>query len=114
MDSEPPYETIPSVPPNINIIANIEAIDNFVNTSASSVVKPNSNSITNNDTHMPHDDSVISAHDTGIYHLNKSRSVDSNPAPAAYGPVTSPQHQGKNAELLRKKLLMQDANETRL
>ena len=81
MDSEPPYETIPSVPPNINIIANIEAIDNFVNTSASSVVKPNSNSITNNDTHMPHDDSVISAHDTGIYHLNKSRSVDSNPAP---------------------------------
>ena len=114
VDSEPPYETIPSVPPNINIIANIEAIDNFVNTSASSVVKPNSNSITNNDTHMPHDDSVISAHDTGIYHLNKSRSVDSNPAPSAFGSVTSLQHQGNNVELLRKKLLMQDANETRL
>ena len=114
MDSEPPYETIPSVPPYINIIANIEAIDNFVNTSASSVVKLNSNSITNIDTHMPHDDSVISAHDTGIYHLNKSRSVDSNPAPSAFGSVTSLQHQGNNVELLRKKLLMQDANETRL
>ena len=93
----------------------MEAIDNFVNTSASSVVKPNSNSITtNNDTHMPHDDSVISAHDTGIYHLNKSRSVDSNPTPSAFGSVTSLQHQGNNVELLRKKLLMQDANETRL
>ena len=58
--------------------------------------------------------SMISAHDTSIYHLNKSRNVDSNPAPSAFGSVTSLQHQGKNAELLRKNLLMQDANETRL
>ena len=56
--------------------------------------------------------SVISAHDNK--HLNKSRSVDSNPAPSAFGSVTSLQHQGNNVELLRKKLLMQDANETRL
>ena len=116
-DSEPPYETIPSVPPNINIIANIEAVDNFVNTTTapSTVVKNNSNSITNVDTHMPHDDSVISAHDTGIYHLNKSCSVDSNPTTSAStSSIPNLQHHGNNVELLRKKLLMQDANETRL
>ena len=58
--------------------------------------------------------SMISAHDMGIYLLNKSRSVDSNPAPSAFGSMTSLQQQGNNVELLRKKLLMQDANETRL
>ena len=135
-DSEPPYETIPSVPPNINIIANIEAVENFVSSTTAAVEKNrdhgsheflainnNHNSITSNtadsviSSNLPHDDSVISAHvDTGIYHLNKSRSVDSNPAPPTSSTSSIPnlQHHGNNMELLRKKLLMQDANETRL
>ena len=137
-DSEPPYETIPSVPPNINIIANIEAVENFVSSTTTAAVEKNQdhgsreflavnnnfNSITSNtadsviSSTLPHDDSVISAHvDTGIYHLNKSRSIDSNPAPPISGSTSSIpnlQHHGNNVELLRKKLLMQDANETRL
>ena len=32
--------------------------------------------------------SVISAHDMGIYHLNRSRSMDSNLGPCAFGSVT--------------------------
>merc|ERR1712079_337587 len=135
-DSEPPYETIPSVPPNINIIANIEAVENFVSSTTAAVVNNNrfqgsrenltavnNSSITSNtadsvtSSNLPHDDSVISAHvDTGIYHLNKSRSVDSNPAPPTSSTSSIPnlQHHGNNVELMRKKLLMQDANETRL
>ena len=60
------------------------------------------------------ENSLISPHDMVIYHLNESGSAELNPAPSAFGSVTSLQHQGNNVELLRKKLLMQDANETRL
>merc|ERR1712020_260647 len=94
-DSEPPYETIPSVPPNINIIANIEAVENFVSSTTKAAIETNRdhgsqeflavnnnlNSITSTtadsviSSNLPQqDDSVISAHvETGIYHLNKSR-----------------------------------------
>ena len=137
-DSEPPYETIPSVPPNINIIANIEAVENFVSSTTAAIetnrdhgsqeflaVNNNLNSITSTtadsviSSNLPQqDDSVISAHvDTGIYHLNKSRSIDSNPAlpTSSTSSIPNLQHHGNNVELLRKKLLMQDAaNETRL
>lgn len=85
--SEPPYETIPSVPPNIN---------NFTITTQA-VVNKNEDKI---------DESVISAHDTlhsGIYN------IVSGSAKTAASAVNY-----NNVEYLRKKLLMQDANETRL
>lgn len=87
-DEEPPYETIPSVPPNINYVITKAAVS-----SVQDPVQENSASI------VHHDDSVISAHDTGIYN---------------YRTTLANHHGSSNIDLLRKKLLMQDANETRL
>lgn len=95
-DEEPPYETIPSVPPNINFITTKAAV---LSSAAAAAVDQEI---------VHHDDSVISAHDTclssaaatGIYN---------------YRTTLSANHlHGNNIDLLRKKLLMQDANETRL
>ena len=100
-DSEPPYETIPSVPPNINNFVIAEAIVTSEASARPPAPLPP----------MHQDESVISAHDvthTGIYNITTT-SMTSVTSPSA---VTL--NHGKNVELLRKKLLMQDANETRL
>ena len=105
-DSDPPYETIPSVPPNINNFITTEAV---VTSSGLNICKLNQQKQPLPS--LPHDDSVISAHDThtGIYNIHSMTSLTSPTTLAA-----SSNLHGKNVELLRKKLLMQDANETRL
>ena len=112
-DSDPPYETIPSVPPSINII------ENYVTTEAK--VEPPSLSNSKKSVVTHHDESVISAHDvhTGIYDIISKLPPSSNSNNVSTKAMT---HNNpavdKNAAVqgyfIRKKLLMQDANETRL
>ena len=116
-DSEPPYETIPSVPPSINII------ENYVTTEAK--VEPPSLSNSKKSVVTHHDESVISAHDvhTGIYDIISKLPPSSSMSTAAVhsnSKVTQAtvgsvdKAAAVQGYFIRKKLLMQDANETRL
>ena len=121
-DSEPPYETIPSVPPSINVI------ENYVTTEAKveppkSTSSPSSSKKSSVVTH--HDESVISAHDvhTGIYDIISKLPPSSSMSTAAVhsnSKVTQAtvgsvdKAAAVQGYFIRKKLLMQDANETRL
>jgi hypothetical protein len=109
-DEEPPYETIPSVPPSVNITTNetfnsrSEAAFNSRSEAASHKV------LSPEDIVMHQDDSVISAHDmhTGIYDII-SKLPSSASADGGHASIDAVQ-----GYFFRKKLLMQDANETRL
>ena len=122
-DSEPPYETIPSVPPSINVIENYVTTEAKVEPPKTST-SPSSSKKSSVVTH--HDESVISAHDvhTGIYDIisklpaSNSNVSLSNGSGNAGVKTTGKQQQQSSAAVqgyfMRKKLLMQDANETRL
>ena len=117
-DSDPPYETIPSVPPSINII------ENYVTTEAK-VEPPSLSNNSKKSVVTHHDESVISAHDvhTGIYDIISKLPPSSSMSTAAVhsnSKVTQAtvgsvdKAAAVQGYFIRKKLLMQDANETRL
>ena len=126
-DSEPPYETIPSVPPSINIIENYVTTEAKVEQQRPALPPP---APVKKSVVTHHDESVISAHDvhTGIYDIisklppsnsNVSLSNGSKGSSGTQQPMQQSSSQVDKAAavqgyFIRKKLLMQDANETRL
>ena len=131
-DSEPPYETIPSVPPSINIIENYMTTEAKVEQQRPALPPP---APVKKSVVTHHDESVISAHDvhTGIYdiisklppsnsNVSLSNGSKGSSVVVQQGPPSQQQQSSSQVDkaaavqgyFIRKKLLMQDANETRL